>query len=178
MELLQDKCEFLVSKGYYIIGDSAYSLRSFLITPFDDAMHGTAEDNFNYFHSSSRICIECTFGEIDQRWGILWRPLRFSMKHNTQIIDACIRLHNFIVDFREKKQEPTPLQQMDREVYEDETERFLAVNRDLINYGIDFSNALIIDLASSIFFWYFCLILFTLSDLSAYFFLFFLLISL
>ena len=99
-------------------------------------MRGSAEDNFNYFHSSSRICIECTFGEIDQRWGILWRPLRFSMKHNTQIIDACIRLHNFIVDFREKKQEPPPLQQMEREVFEDETERFLAVNRDLIDYGV------------------------------------------
>jgi len=57
-------------------------------------------------------------------------------EYKTQIIDSCIRLHNFIVDFCERKQEPTPLQQMEREVFEDETERFLAVNRDLINYGV------------------------------------------
>ena len=71
-------------------------IHSFLITPFDNAMHGTVEDNFNYFHSSSRISIEHTFGEIDMRWGILWRPLAFSMKHNTQVIDACLHLHNLI----------------------------------------------------------------------------------
>ena len=43
------------------------------LPPFDNVLHGTNEDNYNFFHSSSRICVECTFGEIDLRWGILWR---------------------------------------------------------------------------------------------------------
>jgi hypothetical protein len=30
------------------IGDSAYSLRSFLVTPYDIAIHGMLEDNFNF----------------------------------------------------------------------------------------------------------------------------------
>jgi len=34
----------LKEKGYYFIGDSAYSIRSFLHTPYDNAVHGTAED--------------------------------------------------------------------------------------------------------------------------------------
>ena len=86
---LQDRWMYFYDRGFYLIGDSAYALRSFLITPYDNAMHGTAEDDFNFFHSSSRICIECTFGEIDMRWGILWRPLGFTMRNNIQIIDAC-----------------------------------------------------------------------------------------
>jgi hypothetical protein len=42
-----------------------------LIPPFNDVVHGTAEDNFNFFHSSARIAVECAFGEIELRWGIL-----------------------------------------------------------------------------------------------------------
>jgi hypothetical protein len=64
-------------------------------------MHGTAEDTFDFFHSSSRIVVECAFGEIDHRWGILWRPLQFSLDLTCKVMDACMCLHNFIVDFRE-----------------------------------------------------------------------------
>ena len=34
--------------GYYFIGDSAYALRQFIITPYDNAMHSTPKDNFNF----------------------------------------------------------------------------------------------------------------------------------
>ncbi len=89
----------LHSKGFYFLGDSAYSLKSFLLTPYDNAVHGTDEDNYNFFHSSSRIKVECTLGEIDLRWGILWRPLCFRLVQNIKVIDACLRLHNFIKKF-------------------------------------------------------------------------------
>ena len=93
----------LAEKGYYFIGDSAYALKSFLLTPYNNAEHGTAEDNFNFFHSSSRIAVECCFGEIDLRWGILWRVLSYSLQMNCKIIDACMRLHNFLVDNRNEE---------------------------------------------------------------------------
>ena len=80
--------------GYYFIGNSAYSSKSFLHTPYDNAVRGTDKDNYNYFHSSSRIfvvvVVECTFRAIDLRWGILWKPLHFSLEHNCKVIDACI----------------------------------------------------------------------------------------
>ena len=41
--------------GFYFVGDSAYSLKSFLLTPYDNVMHGSHEDNYNFFHSSSSI---------------------------------------------------------------------------------------------------------------------------
>ena len=120
----------------YLIGDSAYSLRSFIITPFDNATHGTCEDDFNYFHSSSRITIECTFGEIDMRWGILWKPLCFTLKNNIRIIDSCFRLHNFIVNYRESNKTLTGVQELERVVFRDSYESFVGRNPHLSNYGI------------------------------------------
>ena len=72
---LEEHAEELKGKGIFLIGDSAYSLRSYLLTPYDNPGSGTAKDNFNFFQSSCRIYVECCFGEIDRRWGILWRPL-------------------------------------------------------------------------------------------------------
>ncbi len=60
----------LARKGYYFIGDSEYSLKSFVLTPYGNAVHGTPEDDFNFFHSSCRISVECCFGEVDLLWGI------------------------------------------------------------------------------------------------------------
>jgi hypothetical protein len=125
--LLMNKWQWLKEKGFYFIGDSAYSLKSFILTPFDGVRHGTAEDNYNFFQSSQRICVECAFGEIDLRWGILWRPLQFSMKHNTQVIDACMRLHNFIVDFREEHEpSSTGISAVDKNVFTEDCRRFMA----------------------------------------------------
>ena len=72
---------------YYMIGDSAYALWQFLLTPYDNAKPNTAEDIFNYHLLSSRINVECTFGDIDVCWGIFWRPLKFPLQQHKFIID-------------------------------------------------------------------------------------------
>ena len=51
---MQDK---LLQLGYFIIGDSAYSTRSFLIVPYDSASPYTSEDDLNLDHSSARITV-------------------------------------------------------------------------------------------------------------------------
>jgi hypothetical protein len=130
----------LKRKGFYFLGDSAYALRSYLLTPFDNSLHGTAADDYNYFHSSSRIVVECTFGEIDMRWGIFWKPLSFSLHHSTQVIDACFRLHNFIVDFRDKNQKPTAFDELETRIFHDEYERFLAQRSSTDGFGVDLAN--------------------------------------
>ncbi len=126
----------LAEKGFYFIGDSAYAIKSFLVTPFDNAVHGTPEDNYNFFHASSRIAVECAFGEIDLRWGILWRPLQFSLKHNVNVIDACMRLHNFIVDWREENQSSVRSTVCDeREIFDEDHRQFMAAYPD-IDFGV------------------------------------------
>ena len=91
----------LYERGLYIVGDSAYSLKGFLLTPYDNALPSSKEDSFNYFLSRMRIYVECTFGEVDRRWGIFWRPLEGSLDQHKYTIDAALRLHNYIVDYRE-----------------------------------------------------------------------------
>ncbi|KAL3774605.1 hypothetical protein ACHAWO_002974 [Cyclotella atomus] len=40
----------LTAKRFYFISNSAYAIKSFLVPPFNDVAHGTAEDNFNFYH--------------------------------------------------------------------------------------------------------------------------------
>ena len=67
--------DYLYEHGLYILGDSAYSLESFLLCPYLQPMSKSAEDAFNFYHFSARITVECAFGEIDLRWGIFWKRL-------------------------------------------------------------------------------------------------------
>ena len=99
---LLEYADSLHARGLYIIGDSAYSIRSYLLTPFDNAQPQSIEDNFNYFLSSNRIYVECAFGEIDRRWGIFWKPLEGALVNHQYTIDSALRLHNFIVNYREE----------------------------------------------------------------------------
>jgi DDE superfamily endonuclease len=104
-DLLCEMAPELFELGFFIVGDSAYNLSSFLLTPYDsddlkdDPHH--AKDAFNYHLSSCRILIECAFGELVMRWGILWRTLAFELKKCGKIIQVCMLLHNFIVENRE-----------------------------------------------------------------------------
>lgn len=106
---------------FYLIGNSD-SLKSFLITPFDNTVDGTANNDFNYFHSSARIVVECTFGELDLLRGILWKPLSFSLQINIKIIDACLNFHYFITIFKETNNKDNH----DLQVFADQYHFFLA----------------------------------------------------
>jgi hypothetical protein len=126
---LIDNYHVLVDKGFHFIGDSAYAIKSFLHPPYDNAAHASAEDNFNFFHSSARIIVECTFGEIDLRFGILWKPLNYSLKFNCSVIDACFVIHNYIVKHREGVS--TTMDHADFEVFDEDCRRFFAIHHEL-----------------------------------------------
>ena len=91
----------LFDLGFFVLGDSAYSIDSFLIPPYDNTSPKTPEDDFNFYHSSARITVECAFGEIDLRWGIFWRRLCVSLSSAAIIIEGAMHLHNFLVNYRE-----------------------------------------------------------------------------
>jgi hypothetical protein len=92
----------LEAKGFFLLGDSAYNLTPFLLTPYstDEVQKDSSNmcDSFNFFLSSSRIYIECAFGELVMRWGILWRTLHFDLAKCQRIIRVCMLLHNHIKD--------------------------------------------------------------------------------
>lgn len=98
--LLTQKTGWLDEANLYIVADSAYNLTPFLLTPFStdevrQDISGTC-DTFNFFLSSCRIHIECAFGEMVFRWGILWRTLAFDLTKCQKVIQVCMLLHNFI----------------------------------------------------------------------------------
>ena len=107
-ELLKDPqiLEELRQRRLFLVGDSAYALALFMLIPFEvSEIQGhpnkDARDAFNFYLSSCRIHIECAFGELVMRWGILWRSLRFSLAKSIKVINVCMLLHNFIVDHRQ-----------------------------------------------------------------------------
>ena len=100
-EYLQDNWEDLFRKGLFLLGDSAYSPRTFMCTPYDAVSPESKEDHYNFHHSSGRIIIECVFGEFVNRWALFNRKLLFGVKDAKCIIDGAFRLHNFLIDCRE-----------------------------------------------------------------------------
>jgi DDE superfamily endonuclease len=104
-DLLKEVSKSLNDRGLFLVGDSAYGLASFLLTPYevDDLKDDPyqARDGFNYNLSCCRIYIECAFGELVMRWGIFWRTLLFGLKKSARIVEVCMLLHNYIIDSRE-----------------------------------------------------------------------------
>jgi hypothetical protein len=103
-DLLLELASDLELLGLFIVGDTAYGLTPYLLTPFDrdevEADEQHYKDSFNFYLSSCRIVIECAFGELIMRWGIFWRTLLFDLKKSGRLIQAAMLLHNFIVDNR------------------------------------------------------------------------------
>ena len=70
------------------------------------------------------------------RFGILWKSLGFTMRNNIQVIDACLQLNNFMVDYREDNKEVTAAISLERMVFKDDYDRFLSLNPNMENYGV------------------------------------------
>ena len=128
---LENNADRLLRSKFYFVGDSAYSLRSYLLCPYDSAMSGSDEDAFNFHQSSCRIYIECAFGEMNLRWGLFWRAMKYGIQRNTIAIDAAMRLHNFIVNYRERNN-CVDSPDKDLNVYDDECMDFMTANPDEI----------------------------------------------
>ena len=48
----------------------------------------------------------CNSGILVARWGVLWRPLKFSFRNDIRLLQAIIRMHNFCTNISiEKKQQ-------------------------------------------------------------------------
>ena len=72
---IQENPENVCPAGSYLLGDAAYPLTEYVITPFRrTGVPFTAEQtNFNFLHSSTRMSIEKTFGLLKGRF----RRLKF-----------------------------------------------------------------------------------------------------
>lgn len=113
-DLKWDKLEKkgFLAPGLVLFGDNAYTNSHYLVTPFRGSTGKVAEkDNFNFYHSQLRIQVECTFGMMVHRWGVLRRPI----SRTIGLIGACdmvlalCRLHNFCINARIEDTDLPPL---------------------------------------------------------------------
>lgn len=89
-----------LAEGLCLFGDNAYVNTKYMATPFKGA-RGT-EDDYNFYHSQLRITVECAFGMLVHRWGILRKAMsaKFGVGKTTALVVCLCRLHNFCIDCR------------------------------------------------------------------------------
>jgi hypothetical protein len=81
------------------IGDGAFALSSGLMKPFPYEGSTEEQEYFNFKLSSSRMVIECFFGQLKSRFRCLLRGLQFrSVVMCCSMISSLVLLHNFIVE--------------------------------------------------------------------------------
>ncbi|CAH0731365.1 unnamed protein product, partial [Brenthis ino] len=87
-------------ESVWLLGDSGYPQRPWLMTPYNNPAPGSAGETFNKLHSRARITIENTFGRLKNRWRCLCkdRVLHYKPEKCAQIILACSVLHNIALD--------------------------------------------------------------------------------
>jgi hypothetical protein len=94
--------DWLYENKWFFVGNSAYCMESYLLTPFDrpqmKSSTGHKEDAYNFYHSSCQIAIERTFGELVMRWGIFLRKLLVDIAAVGGLVSACGLLHNFNIN--------------------------------------------------------------------------------
>ncbi len=79
---------------FFIIGDDAFPLRTWLMKPFSSRNMEMEEQIFNYRLSCARRVSENAFGTMDNRWRCLLKPQEQNTKIVESIVSACCCLHN------------------------------------------------------------------------------------
>ena len=56
-------------------GDDAYSCSEQMVTPYPGKGLSIEKDGFDFHQSKVLITVECAFGMLHARWGVLWKPI-------------------------------------------------------------------------------------------------------
>lgn len=83
---------------YHIVLDEAYRCTDQELSPWKGRHLSVEKDSFNYHLSLHRQVVERAFGQLVQRWGIFWRPLKVDVKRLPLLIRVACKLHNICVD--------------------------------------------------------------------------------
>ncbi|RVE42632.1 hypothetical protein evm_012718 [Chilo suppressalis] len=87
-------------ESVWLLGDSGYPQRPWLMTPYSDPAPGTAAESYNNTHRRARVTIENTFGRLKNRWRCTSkdRVLHYKPEKCAKIILACCVLHNLALE--------------------------------------------------------------------------------
>jgi hypothetical protein len=57
------------------------------------------KDSYNVYLFQLKIQIEMSFGLLTTKWCILRRKLEMSLENSARIIEACARMHNYVLNW-------------------------------------------------------------------------------
>lgn len=84
----------LFPSNTHLIGDSAYGLTEWLLTPFKDFGNLSCDQKrYNFIHSSTRTCIERAFGALKGRFRRLKYIEMFDVGETVKLVLSCCVLH-------------------------------------------------------------------------------------
>ena len=81
---------------YFILGDDAFGLRTFLMKPYAQRQMTKEQRMFNYRLSRGRRIVENAFGILAQRWQILLTTMQHDPATIAVIVQTCVILHNLM----------------------------------------------------------------------------------
>lgn len=99
-------------------GDEGYGITPYLMTCFKGPIT-EPEKTFNKLHKKERVIIEQSFGQLKQRFPILYNKIRISTERIPCLIGSCFVLHNVANYLKEDPFEPQDLQHEEQEPFEE-----------------------------------------------------------
>lgn len=103
---LPDICSENKLNKYHLLGDGAYSIRPWLLTPYKDFGNMSEEErNYNKKISATRVLIENTFGILKGRFRQLLHIDMHSVAKATKFIICCCILHNLCIIHNDELEE-------------------------------------------------------------------------
>lgn len=103
--MLKRKCERGDFGNYFLLGDSGYANKRYLLTPIQNPT--TVHQNvYNIKHKSTRNLVERSIGIWKKRFPVIAVKMRQRVKNSLRVIVATAVLHNIAVS----RNEPEPLE--------------------------------------------------------------------
>lgn len=121
LSFISNKLTNICENKFHILGDNAYPLREYLLTPYKD--YGTltqAQRTYNYKLSATRVLIENTFGMLKNRFRQLISLDFHTVDKITKCILACCVIHNLCIEFNDEMEDNFNLVENEIDVDENE----------------------------------------------------------
>ncbi|XP_065194788.1 uncharacterized protein LOC135826078 [Sycon ciliatum] len=81
---------------YFMVGDEAFPLRSYMMRPYPGKQLSIDKRIFNYRLSRARRIVENAFGILVARWRLFRQPINAKPENVVHFTKACVVLHNFL----------------------------------------------------------------------------------